>query len=786
MAQRKNSLRESKIFDENDQGKIETIEIKYNPYTYYTEIKNSSVKLNDQSKLKMIIKKNKDKALYFWYKELIGGISEDFNTKNFKIIFNGRGEDYSDILDEREYLNKNGWNITSELNEIKENKNVLTELTKYVDKIKETAPEELKKEIIENKAVEEFENAKKSEAEVSIIATMSSGKSTLLNAILGKEILPSKNEACTATICRIKDVDGLEDFRLKVETLDGEILSNWKKATLEDMDNFNEEGNTKGINLFVEGDIPGINSEEMNLILIDTPGPNNSQNMEHKEATYKFIKDTRNNPLVLYVMNATQHGTNDDARLLSEISDIVKNNGKQAEERFIFALNKIDCFDPEKESIETLIDNSKKYLKSFGIDNPKIFPLSAEAAKLIRLRQGGESLSRAQKSNLKNYEYNFLPEPSDDYPGIDTIKYASIPETMKEKLYDELGKDREQALLNYSGITAIELYIDRYVNKYAKSQKVKDSISTLKKVVDNAYSEVSLLNGKTTEEIERILKQVEEIETMLRTRGSDKLEEVKENIKGMEGDTSEYGILFDRITKAFRDLEKDLSDSKVGQQQAKLKIENANKELEGLIISLKTSASKILSEELLKKSNEIIDELKKYFEDILGEIDLNVDLKDTLTGKFELNIPSTSELMSEGIYSVDEYVGQKYVKTRSTSKWWNPFSWGSSEDIYEDIYEKRDYVDLSKINEKYFEEFKLFIRSQVNEIQDEMFDKIEEVKEKALENVEVIEENIQEQVKELKNNIEKQQELSDMREIYREKIEKINCYKKELDQILDI
>ena len=47
---------------------------------------------------------------------------------------------------------------------------------------------------------------------VAVIATMSSGKSTILNALLGYELLPSKNEACTAKTFKIKDVDGLAQF----------------------------------------------------------------------------------------------------------------------------------------------------------------------------------------------------------------------------------------------------------------------------------------------------------------------------------------------------------------------------------------------------------------------------------------------------------------------------------------------------------------------------------------------------------------------------------------------
>ena len=40
-----------------------------------------------------------------------------------------------------------------------------------------------------------------------VMATMSSGKSTLINALLGEHILPNKNEACTSKIYSIVDDD---------------------------------------------------------------------------------------------------------------------------------------------------------------------------------------------------------------------------------------------------------------------------------------------------------------------------------------------------------------------------------------------------------------------------------------------------------------------------------------------------------------------------------------------------------------------------------------------------
>jgi len=41
--------------------------------------------------------------------------------------------------------------------------------------------------------------------EVLVMATMSAGKSTLLNAMLGIDLLPSCNEACTSIVYRLED-----------------------------------------------------------------------------------------------------------------------------------------------------------------------------------------------------------------------------------------------------------------------------------------------------------------------------------------------------------------------------------------------------------------------------------------------------------------------------------------------------------------------------------------------------------------------------------------------------
>ncbi len=52
-----------------------------------------------------------------------------------------------------------------------------------------------------------IEEAFNRDFDVYVVATMSSGKSTLINAMLGHDLLPAANEATTATIARITDND---------------------------------------------------------------------------------------------------------------------------------------------------------------------------------------------------------------------------------------------------------------------------------------------------------------------------------------------------------------------------------------------------------------------------------------------------------------------------------------------------------------------------------------------------------------------------------------------------
>ena len=780
------AIRKNELGSKKDNCEMKEIKLKYNPFTYETQLE--GLKKWNNSKLKSFMEKNRNTKIQIWIKEFFNIVEEEINSTSFSLKFIGRNEEFEDIEEEVLRLNETGYNIELSLDLIEStNENIFQKLNDFVCELKDCAPVELLNELNQKKAFEEYERAKNSEAYVSVIATMSSGKSTLINSILGEELLPSKNEACTATICKIKDVDEMKSFRARVEDLEGNEIHSWQEnVSNEFLTEVNENGNKKGLNIFLEGDIPGISSQDMSLVMIDTPGPNNSQNEDHKAATYKYIKDNETNPLVLYVMNATQHGTNDDNRLLTEIADIIQKKGKQAEERFLFALNKIDAFDVDKEDVERLIENNREYLKSKGIKNPKIFPISAEFSKLKKLEIREKPLTRSQKNNLKSFKYNFMPELSEGYEGINTIKYASISAKLREELYEESKTDEDKGHLHYSGITAIEKYIDKYVSKYARTQKIKDSAMTLKQILDSNYNEYMLSHGKNKEELERVKKQIEDVESLLSDQGEEQIRLVKIKINDINADKDDFERTVIKIDEVFTNLEFEFESIESSEAKADLIVGDAIRELDSLLIQLKTDAESIIKDQLNEKANNILSSLTEYFSKMLESINLDTELTETLNGLFTAELPKAHRLIGNSSFKKSVHKGQKFSHTESDSRWYNPFSWGRKREVYVDIYEEEVRVNLSEIWENEIRPLRTSFLESIEDSFNNLDFKIISLKEEGIKNISDIEIKIKSKINELKKKIEVQSKLEQENDELNLNISKTVKYKEQLDSILVI
>lgn len=288
---------------------------------------------------------------------------------------------------------------------------------------------------------------------VAVVATMSSGKSTLINALLGRDILPNSNAACTTKAVSILDDDQPSREVICATNLDGATKVIYQNIEAE-LARLNNDPTVQ--NIFIRSHVRGILNTGKALLLIDTPGPNNSQDDSHKGAMIHLM-DQLSGGLILYVLNAEELGTKDDKTLLSFVRTCLK---KKLALRVVFVLNKIDALDMEKESVKDFIFSAKDFIETCGFQKPDILPVSSMAAVLFQKVISRRSLTRKERRYF-NIFYE-LYQPSD----LNMTRYAIISDLPGQ--FEEIEVDGKiisvgqlrQALHN-TGINLIETYIQR-------------------------------------------------------------------------------------------------------------------------------------------------------------------------------------------------------------------------------------------------------------------------------------------------------------------------------------
>ncbi len=461
--------------------------VKYNPYRLQTLIEVNGKEIESDSSLQKYVK---GKRLQEWVGNFPQELRNEFNTLDFNVEFYGMELDWDDFEFAFRQAQETGVIRNLSLNFIQgqSSDNIADAITEIFEDLR-TGPIE---DFHNPKLLRAFDNIRTAIFPVNVVATMSSGKSTLINALLNKKLMPAKNEACTATITEITDNDS-DSFTANVFNQSGELIEQIPDLTYEVMDRLNS--NAEVHRIVAKGDIPFIDARTTALMLVDTPGPNNSQNQAHKNTTYSAINNDSNN-LILYVLNGTQLSTNDDAALLDYVAEQIQKGGKLIRDRFMFVINKMDSFDPENENIANVVEQARRYLASHGIYDPQIFPCSAFTALNL-----STTLRDVDIDNLTRQQMKKLPSAARDtlmmidkfieHDSMHLEQYSVLaPSTKRELEYrlaqaQEDGDTKMQAFI-HCGLYSIEAAITAYVKKYAQTKKVKDLVESFHEVLESS------------------------------------------------------------------------------------------------------------------------------------------------------------------------------------------------------------------------------------------------------------------------------------------------------------
>lgn len=730
----------------------------YNPFLSEVSLEVNGIKAN----MPRVWGENKIDELGNWASDFYDELEKKYNDLEYEINFKGITRDYEFLEDAlKTHKNSAMFKLVGKDNCIYA-KDQLEKLNTIFNEIQATSPyETLKSDEIKR----HFKLATSNDFEIAVVATMSSGKSTLINAMLGTELLPARNEATTATIAKIYDVNAMSNFTAKIRSVSGKIIKKFDNFTLADMDTINTAGNSDKYDgnpndrpsvVEIQGDILGVDSSNMRLVLTDTPGPNNSQTNEHKEHTHDLLHKEYK-PMILYVLNATQIATNDDDALLKSVAKAMKTGGRQSNERFMFILNKADAFDPGKgEKLENVINTVKEYLAKHGIYEPRIFPVSALMAKVIRQYINKCELTETEEDEILPKHTSFIKR---EYKHFE--KYASLSKHCKQLQDEMLEKSKnnpyEQALI-HTGIISIELAINEYISKYALPKKVNEGVASFKEKLDNLgieASEMDKLKGNKNAINER-LKEIEAIKKAL--INSDKAKKIKNQIENFSLENALKAKLNAVSKKFFDELEEALNQlsGKVAATQAQMQIKHFNMTLDNSCGELKAQISNLLETGVKEQANIYVEEYKKYVESLVGDVNFEVNITAVLG---DLSNISTSDIISNYKTKSYEKVGTR-EKEVSAAIWWNPFTWFSTKTILVDDYGYVDKVDLEAIKEKeIFPKVENFVDNNRKAVFKEALEQEKNFKKFFLAEFDKLERKIKEKIKEQEEIIKDKEKL---------------------------
>lgn len=669
---------------------------------------------------------------------------------NINLTFQGLLTDYEDveqaaIIADQEYdLNINLQHI--EVLSVEERVEILDRLiqdSKNAPEIEMLQGDDVK-QLENNGLVSAYNTAMNSDFNIHIIATMSSGKSTVINSLLGTELLPAANMATTARIARIYDDSSLEGkgFEGEIKTKDQDPKERVERISVDkkQLNIWNKQKDIKEINIY--GEIPYIyKNDYTRLVLTDTPGPNNSQDPKHKKVTEIALKDEAK-PLIIYVLDMKGVGTDDDRLLLNRVKkERLGGDSKQSRDRFIFLINKIDGIDPESEdeTVADIIENVRGYLtnssdnQEMAIVDPIIIPISAITTLLVRkFLSGNDRLTTKEKEFLNtsttlfnNFENVHLMQYMDVSPYVKRNVEKKLEDIKNNNELSEQEKNMRTASI-HSGIPVLESLINEYLIKYSiplKIARAKEHIDEYLKQLKNAL-EFNRKNLSKSEgekiELERSLSVInDELKSgksaeIFKNKIKSNSNKLDNNIKNKisEDVLSKCGKKFLEIGNGFNGATDDEYHAKQLVEKAK---DNYDYFRNQIIVFLEKFGSKCQEDEEKKLKAGFIEHIRSLFE----ENNFDFDIKKFSESAVNLAMHSidSSNTVNRAKSVSRVKAGEEREWFGEDTTWYNPLTWTYKREIYKN----QTNIDLEEIfyelQVKFDKDIKEIIQSAIEHIE---------------------------------------------------------------------
>ena len=283
-----------------------------------------------------------------------------------------------------------------------------------------------------------------------IVGSMASGKTTLINAIMGNKLLPYASNASISI--EYSDIDNFRGVAYGQDAKEIKKGDNISRHTLREWVQDNRLSS-----ITVTGRIPFISPLNMNIRIVEV---SSALWTEHR---FDIIENTLGErAFIIFVYPVDRLMNTCELGLIKTIAQIGNNRVYKG---LFFVVNRMDVLNPKEDDINKVLCNYKDFLSNCGIKIPAIFPISAQAALEARTKPKVQLVLPVYRQFIKHY-------PSTHYDAY--YQFSHLPnliriETehyLKEAENNQNREDGEcTAIEIHSGIMSLEKAISLSLNK---------------------------------------------------------------------------------------------------------------------------------------------------------------------------------------------------------------------------------------------------------------------------------------------------------------------------------
>lgn len=474
--------------------------------------------------------------------------------------------------------------------------------------------------------INETENRLKNQIfQVAVMAMMKSGKSTFINALLGKEFLPMSNVPETAVAVTIRHSNDPKHKEGVLLDSEGVLLAKGKNISQKLID-LNEEKRSKGKDskhLILKAPLQYLieNNKPLDLTLfevVDTPGFGEAEVEMLKKNISAVSEDILENiGVIIYLLDYTKLKSGAEHDILGKLQNMRSDLLDRIKDRLFFVINKVDQANHTSLTSEETIDYVVKIFKKDipKIERTNIMTVSANRALLARLVISETASPKALHDFAKEvFGYKAENKTIEDCKNEadDFLKASKLPDletTILEHIYQNRGRllletlisDLERIIKNFQNTEiSTPLGVARgFTAGKSEFKKQKVKMGELQRQIENVKKKFEELNKVKSSKnyvipsitLSRIFNKYKDAELI--PDAFKVIDTLETRVKNKEDAKKLMDRIFEQISSTFRQIQKRLENDII-EEQSKL-LNNFEKTARELTLDFQNKVSETLN-----------------------------------------------------------------------------------------------------------------------------------------------------------------------------------------------